>query len=198
MISRYASAISMATLMTFALLFVMQLLISMQPNAVSDFRVRNIVRKTWMEPPPPPLPVPKRITPKDLAHVPIAPRPNTGSGIVRGVGVRFPDDAGTIDEYQYTPQQYLDGPLVVMIRVAPIYPPSMRAKGIEGYVLVQFDVTTEGRVANIRTIESSHSGFIKAASRAAARFKYKPRVVDGVPLASTGIRNLFRFRMNDD
>jgi len=62
---------------------------------------------------------------------------------------------------------------------------------------LQFDVTAEGKVVNIVIVESSNSVFDNAAIKAVARFKFKPRVVDGIALVSTGIQNLFTFRLDD-
>lgn len=91
--------------------------------------------------------------------------------------------------------RFSDGPLVSIIKVRPQYPARARAKNLEGTVLVQFDVTTVGTVANVAVIESSNRVFDKAAVDAAYRFKYKPRIVDGVPYETKGLRNLFRFEM---
>ena len=66
---------------------------------------------------------------------------------------------------------------------------------MEGYVDVVFDVTPSGSVTNIRIIDSSHAGFEKSAIEAAQRFRYKPRMLDGMPVGDTGIRYRFRFRM---
>lgn len=198
MIVRYASAITTGTFMTFALLFVMQSLVALQPGVVTPPRERFIV--DWRKPPPPPPPAQsqKPIQRNQLTKVIIPPRLTTGSGTGQKVGVRFPATVTGENTYTYTPQQYVDGPLAAIVRVSPTYPPSMNARGLEGYVVVRFDVLSDGSVANVVVVESSHSGFNKAAIKAAERFKFKPRVVDGVPLASTGIQNLFRFRMDDE
>lgn len=90
-----------------------------------------------------------------------------------------------------------DGALVNLVRVGPVYPARAIAQGVEGHVIVQFDVTAEGKVVNIVIVESSNSVFDNAAIKAAARFKFKPRVVDGIALVSTGIQNLFTFRLDD-
>jgi hypothetical protein len=39
--------------------------------------------------------------------------------------------------------------------------------------------------------------FETAARRAAERFRFKAQVVDGVPIETTGMQNLFTFRMED-
>ena len=84
-----------------------------------------------------------------------------------------------------------------IFRARPAYPVRAMARGIEGHVIVQFDVTAEGRVINARVIESTSPLLDDSAIKAAERFKFKPRVVDGVALASSGIRNLFTYRLDE-
>ena len=62
---------------------------------------------------------------------------------------------------------------------------------------MQFDISAEGQVLNVVIIESTDSVFDSAAIKAAERFKFKPRVVNGLALASYGIQNMFRFRLDD-
>jgi protein TonB len=79
--------------------------------------------------------------------------------------------------------------------VKPTYPPVAAARGLEGHVLVQFDVLSNGTVSNISVVESSHALFERAAIAAARSFRFKARVVDGVPLLSTGVQYQFRFEL---
>ena len=75
----------------------------------------------------------------------------------------------------------------------------MRAitRNLEGYVIVEYDVLTNGTVANVRVVESSSSIFERAAMNAAKRFRYKARVVDGVAQVSRGIHTKISFHMDD-
>jgi protein TonB len=81
--------------------------------------------------------------------------------------------------------------------VTPQYPVRAAANGLEGTVLVQYDVTTMGTVENVVVIESSNRIFDQAAIDAVYRFRYKPGIVDGVPYGSKGLRDLFRFEMEE-
>jgi protein TonB len=90
-----------------------------------------------------------------------------------------------------------DGPLVPLVRVSPTYPARAQQAGLEGWVLVQFDVLATGTVANIRVVESSAAVFENSARKAAARFRYKPRIIDGVAIETAGVQNLFRFHMEN-
>ena len=69
-----------------------------------------------------------------------------------------------------------------LVRVAPIYPMAARIRKITGYVLVEFDVTAEGTVANPTVVGSEPSGiFDSAAIEAIRKWRYKPKVVNGQP-----------------
>jgi protein TonB len=73
----------------------------------------------------------------------------------------------------------------------------MSTRGIEGWVTVQFDVLPDGTVGNVTVIESSNRSFERSAIQAAGRFRFKARVVDGVPQTSTGVQYRFRFELDN-
>lgn len=91
-----------------------------------------------------------------------------------------------------------DGPLVAIVRVQPAYPAAAETRGLEGWVLVEFDVRADGGVANAFVVESSSQIFEKASLDAVYRFRFKPRVVDGVPQLTAGLQNLFRFEFSEE
>jgi len=90
-----------------------------------------------------------------------------------------------------------DGEYLPIVKVAPQYPRRAAQRGIEGYVVVEFDVTTLGTVANTRVIEADPpSIFNRSAINAANKFKYKPKMVDGKPVEVKGVRNIIRFELD--
>ena len=93
---------------------------------------------------------------------------------------------------------YTDGALINIISVKPNYPVAASSRGLEGYVVVQFDVTSMGTVTNVVVIESSSRLFNKSAISAAKKFRFKPKVVDGTPQESYGLRRLFTFEMDEN
>ncbi len=77
----------------------------------------------------------------------------------------------------------------------PPYPPSARRARREGWVDVQFTITTKGRVTNPRVVGSSPKGvFDQAARRAIQRWRFRPRLVNGKP-ASQSARQRIYFRL---
>lgn len=61
----------------------------------------------------------------------------------------------------------------------PVYPSSLRAKGIKGTVLVEFIVDAEGKVATAKAIQSPNDEFSKAAEEAVLKWKFVPGMHDG-------------------
>lgn len=87
-----------------------------------------------------------------------------------------------------------DGEYLPIVKVQPVYPRRALQRGIEGYVIVEFVVTKNGSVRDPVVIEAQPEGiFDSAAMKAALKFKYKPRVVDGEPIEVPGVRNKISF-----
>jgi len=86
-----------------------------------------------------------------------------------------------------------DGEYLPIVKVAPVYPARAAQRGLEGYVIVEFTVTQTGATKDIVVVESTSSLFDRAAVDAAAKFKYKPRVIDGNPVEVAGVRNKITF-----
>lgn len=93
-----------------------------------------------------------------------------------------------------------EGEYLPIVKVAPVYPQRALSRGIEGYVLLSFSVTRQGSVTNVTVIESkpTSSIFHRAAIKAAKKFKYKPRIVDGEAVQVDGVRNLIRFKLEKE
>ncbi|MGB1296754.1 MAG: energy transducer TonB [Psychrobium sp.] len=70
------------------------------------------------------------------------------------------------------PSPSANGPVV---HIAPRYPINAAKNGIEGYVVMTFDILDNGSVANINVVESKPRGvFDKEAKRALEVWKYLP------------------------
>lgn len=196
MIIRYGSAISCGTLVTLGLFWLMTTLISLhhgKPLPTRDRDFLDFYKMTREEPVRPVHEQQFRELTEPVDVPPARPRSDSydGTGFRKIVSrVPMPD----FESPEVT--TYPDGPLVAMVRVRPVYPPRAIAMNLDGWALVQFDVSSDGTVTNATVVESSHSVFDKAAIDAVLRFRYKPRVVDGVPQGMTGLRNLFRFEMD--
>ncbi|HEY0916092.1 MAG TPA: energy transducer TonB [Solimonas sp.] len=90
-----------------------------------------------------------------------------------------------------------DGEYLPIVKVAPMYPARAQSQGIEGWVLLSFTVTEAGGVADPKVIESQPPGvFDEAARKAVLKFKYKPRVESGKPIAVPNVQHLIRFELD--
>ncbi len=81
-------------------------------------------------------------------------------------------------------------------RPEPAYPPRALARGIEGYVVLEFTVTAAGTTRDLRVLEASPRNVFAAAALAAAReFRYQPRIQGGAPVDVPGVRSRIRFQI---
>lgn len=196
-VARLILAAVLAAATTFGLLLLMHLLISADvklPEEQEDRKIADILMPERQietkydiekpekpddpEEPPPPMPEPDfqqpDLTPSTLNMA--APRV-APSLDVKGVG-------GFASDGEYLP----------IVKVQPQYPSRALSRGIEGYVIVEFTVTTNGSVRDPVVVESEPSSiFDNAAIKAALKFKYKPRVIDGEPVEVPGVRNKITF-----
>jgi protein TonB len=90
-----------------------------------------------------------------------------------------------------------EGEYLPLVKVAPLYPPRAQSQGIEGWVLLEFTVTQSGTVADPVVLDAQPKGvFEEAAKRAVLKFKYKPRVENGRPIAVQGVQHVIRFEID--
>ena len=193
--ARYAISIVLGASVTFALLFVMQLLIATGRGAITEaraFRIVDFVRverqsivetkKEKPEKPPEPEQAPDMPSPDMLDSFDSSMAVSMSSPVINASlnigGVGF-----GVSDGEYLP----------IVKVAPIYPARAASRGLEGYVILEFTVTRAGTVRDVFVVESTSSIFERAATTAAYKFKYKPRVIDGEPVEVPGVRNKITF-----
>jgi len=89
-----------------------------------------------------------------------------------------------------------DGEYLPIVKVAPIYPRRVQTRGITGYCIVEYTVTKSGSIRDPIPVDCSPSGvFERASVKAAEKFKYKPRVVDGEAIEVAGVQNKFTYEL---
>jgi protein TonB len=89
-----------------------------------------------------------------------------------------------------------DGEYLPIVKVAPIYPRRAQTRGISGYCIVEYTVTKTGSIRDPQAVDCQPSGIFERASvKAAEKFKYKPRVVDGEPIEVAGVQNKFTYEL---
>jgi TonB family protein len=117
----------------------------------------------------------------NLATRPAAPLPsNANSG---GSAVAIPPVAAAAPAA--VPPAVDVTPAKVLKRVSPVAPTSSAARN-GGFVVVKFNVTENGKVADVEVVESSPAGVFDNAAQAAVRkWTYDPRKENGVAVSST-------------
>ena len=74
-----------------------------------------------------------------------------------------------------------EGEAIPIVRIDPQYPREALMDGTEGYVKFEVLIGTDGRVLDVNVTEAAPGRiFVRNAVRAVRRWKFKPRVVDGV------------------
>ena len=194
MMAKYFVSVFLGSLVTFSLLYLMQQLISMgeevitppPPAPVKFVEVRPDEQvKSTREPPMPPEEVPlppPRVFPPDDGDA-------NDRLIVQGAEppTRVPPEITPVAGHG------TNGDLLPIVAVAPAYPARALARHLEGYAVVEYTVTVTGAVRDAFIVTSSNGIFDRPALEAAYKFKYKPRVVDGQPVETPGVRRKFSF-----
>ena len=106
---------------------------------------------------------------------------------------------------------FRDGEYIPLFKVTPIYPRRAQERGIMGYAIVSFTITETGTVENAQPLEGmcgdptnpdtvfrSCTIFNSAASRAALKLKYKPKIVDGNAVRVDDVPHKFTFLLEED
>ena len=201
MIGRYAFSVVIGTVVTLSLLFVMHLLIASGKAALTKPRDRaklefvrvkrnenlNVEDFTPEKPPKPPE-TPPETPPQDMDNM----DPNAPS-----INVAPPMVAQNMDIGGPGGMNIAEGDYLPIVRVAPVYPARALSRGLEGHVDLEFTVTMAGTVRDPIILFSTSSLFERAATRAVLKFKYKPRVVDGVPVDVPGVKTRITFLIED-
>ena len=81
------------------------------------------------------------------------------------------------------------------ITIAPSYPEGCRSRGVEGVVIVQFDVTPEGNVTNAQIIQTPDRCFNRPILKAVSGWKYPP--VSAGSAMRYGYMETFDFKLVD-
>ncbi len=147
------------------------------PVEIPD-EIANKSRRKPIKPPPPrdPPPPPKmQISRGDqqARNMPVMNMPNLDIPLVGGEGI-FLGNFQQVD-------QTAEGDIIPVVVIRPVYPRDAAISGIEGWVKIEFTITEAGTVKDPQVVDAKPARvFNRAAIRAILKWKFKPRVVDGV------------------
>jgi protein TonB len=84
-----------------------------------------------------------------------------------------------------------EGDVIPIVRIEPQFPREALIKGIAGWVEIEFTIEPDGTVSKPRVIASEPPRiFDRNAIRAIYKWKFKPRIVDGQPVARQATQRL--------
>ncbi len=85
----------------------------------------------------------------------------------------------------------MDSVLTPMVQIKPLYPSKAKRMGTEGYVTVELDVDASGHVTAMKILKSVPEGvFNKSVKKALRKWKFRPKSIDGTPVAQKGVLTL--------
>ena len=196
-ISRLSGAVALGLPVTASLLYLMQALIATGRDPIFEV-------PTWVLPPlvpaiEPDPPKERRSLPDELPPPVTPPTVTFTDGLIDQPGVELGNAEPPRVDVGPVTRRPADstGTAIPIVKVVAAYPPRAIASGLEGYVIVEYTVTRTGTVADVVVLASSHAIFESSAVTAAEKFRYRPRVVAGEPVATPGVLNKFSFELED-
>jgi protein TonB len=158
-----------------------------------DTQVETLERRKPPPPPPqPPPPMQRMHIATESAQSTPAPTPmaipnlglstSVGGGPFSGEmgGAAAPDMSGLFD-----------GDIIPLQRIAPQYPREAARARINGWVQLEVLVNADGTVRSAKVVEAQPKGLFEATAVAAVmRWKFKPKIVNGQPVAQRGLQRI--------
>ena len=216
MVIRVSLSVVVGVIVTLALFYLMQALIQGADSALTDDKIGNLVdfvrvkndpdlqtKKRKPKKPPPPDEPPPDVPPQNF-NVNVDQTGFSMQGLDASVNIQIGSGGFGIS----------DGEDLPIVKVQPQYPRRALSRGMTGWVIVEFTVTDQGSVRdpvvvencgwikNARNsgecVDNPNSVFNSAATKAALKFKYKPKVIDGTPVETAGVQNKITFELVDD
>ena len=198
---RFSLSAIVGVIVTLALFYLMQSLISGADSALTDDKIGNLVDFVRVK------------QDQDVQKKQRKPKNFNGNvdktgfsmdGLNANIGIDIGSGGFGISDGEYLP----------IVKVQPQYPRRALSRGMSGWVIVEFTVTAQGTVTDPFVVsncgwiknarnegkceDNPNSVFDSAATKAAVKFKYKPKVIDGDPVATAGVQNKITFELGED
>ncbi len=203
MIPRYAISATLALLVTFGLFTIMQSLVARGTGGLNEKKDRTVFdfvrlardEKTETK---------KREKPKRKIQQPQSSMPMAiaKSSSPLKQAIKIPNST-------FRPELALaggptlgaggaDADVMPLVRVNPRYPPRAQARGVEGWVYLEFTITPQGTTSDIVVLDSDPKGYFeRSAVNAVKKYKYKPRVEGGKAMSRPGVQLVLSFDIQE-
>jgi protein TonB len=136
------------------------------------------------KPPPEPEPPEKPPPPKLVVNNPDPPKQNMPKMDMPKISLGVATGDGPYLGGWSADSPGVDGDVIPIVRIDPQWPREALLDGISGYVILEFTIEADGSVSDAVVVESQPRRlFDRNAIRAIYKWKFKPRVVDGRPVA---------------
>ncbi|ATG78621.1 energy transducer TonB [Pseudoalteromonas sp. 1_2015MBL_MicDiv] len=153
-------------------------------QAPEDSKVRHIQK---IQPPPPMPKVPPKAPPLDTSADPVL-------AISDFTPITIDDFGGDINNTINRPT----GDATPIVRINPKYPTTAARDGVEGWVQLSFSISPTGEVIDPVVINAEPKRtFDREAIRAIKRWKYRPKVIEGVAQLQTGQTVQLDFKLDN-
>ncbi|MBR50950.1 MAG: TonB-dependent receptor [Gammaproteobacteria bacterium] len=208
-LNKYVASISLATIITFFLIFLMTVLINSGDDTFGEdtsVKLADVVMPereidtflTEVDKPDKP-----EEQPEDIAQPELDLAPLTGLDVSIAKPKANFNAGGSF---------FRDGEYIPLFKVVPIYPRRAQERGTMGYALVEFTITDTGSVEDAKTLEGYCTNqnpadpdaqfrpctmFNSASARAALKLKYKPKIVDGKAVPVDGVLHRFTYILDE-
>lgn len=159
-------------------------IIMQEPDEATNTRVRT--------PPPPPPP------PQEPPKVEVV-EPDTSEPDMTGFSLNIPSvNTGSVGVNIGGIGAMQDGEATPIFRIDPKYPPEAARDGKEGWVQLSFTINEVGGVEDVEVIDAEPKRiFDREAKRALRKWKYKPKVEDGVAMRQPGLKVRLDFTLDN-
>jgi len=152
--------------------------------------VQRRQRSVPEQPEPPQAPEPMDLSQSDTQMEPMSQMtPVSALGLntaLEGIAISAPNLKGTMGNQQ----------ALTLYRVDPRYPSKALKRRVEGYVIMRFTIDATGRPKDIEVIEAEPERmFEREAIRALKKWKYQPKVEDGVSIEQFGQTAKVEFKL---
>lgn len=202
---RFIASIFLGAFVAFALFVVMAKLVEntgepgkpVEPAPVIDIIMsepdENTNTRVRRPPPPPP---PPQEPPKVKMVEPDAAEPDTNGFSLNIPGV----DTGSVGvNIGGVGAMMRDGDATPIVRIDPKYPPEAARDGKEGWVELSFTINEVGGVEDVEVIDADPKRvFDREAVRALRKWKYRPKVVDGIAERQPGLKVRLDFTLGGE